>query len=77
DLGPFFEMCPGGVGKEGAGAAIDAACKAAVAQGTREGIVWNLLIYAWAGIHYLLAAITLPKDMAEALRLTEAEATAA
>ncbi|MDP1598122.1 MFS transporter [Phenylobacterium sp.] len=77
DLGPFFEMCPGGVGKEGAGAAIDAACKAAVAQGTREGIVWNLLIYAWAGVHYLLAAITLPKDMAEALRLTEAEATAA
>ena len=77
DLGPFFDLCPGGVGKEGAGAAIDAACKAAVAQGTREGIVWNLLIYAWAGIHYLLAAITLPKDMAEAQRLTEAEALTA
>lgn len=77
DLGPFFDMCPGGVGKEGAGAAIDAACKAAVAQGTREGIVWNLLIYAWAGVHYLLAAITLPKDMADALAKTEAEATAA
>lgn len=76
DLGPFFDMCPGGVGKEGAGAAIDAACKAAVAQGTREGIVWNLLIYGWAGVHYLLAAITLPKDMADALAKTEAEATA-
>jgi MFS family permease len=76
DLGPFFELCPGGVGKEGAGAAIDAACKAAVAQGTREGIVWNLLIYGWAGLHYLLAAITLPKDMADALAKTEAEATA-
>ena len=77
DMGSFFEMCPGGIGKEGAGAVIDAACKAAVAQGTREGIVWNLLIYGWAGIHYLLAAITLPKDMAEARRLTELEATGA
>jgi MFS family permease len=76
DLGPFFDLCPGGVGKEGAGAMIDAACKAAVAQGTRDGIVWNLLIYGWAGLHYLLAAITLPKDMADALAKTEAEAAA-
>ena len=73
-LGAFFEMCPGGIGKEGGGAALDAACKAAVATGTRQGIVWNLLIYAWAGVHYLLAAITLPKDMAQALAQTEAEA---
>ena len=57
-------------------AMIDAACKAAVAQGTRDGIVWNLLIYGWAGLHYLLAAITLPKDMADALAKTEAEAAA-
>lgn len=77
NLGGFFEMCPGGVGKEGAGAAVDAACKAAVATGTRQGIVWNLLIYAWAGVHYLLAAITLPKDMANALALTEAESVRA
>ena len=48
-----------------------------MAQGTREGIIWNLLIYAWAGVHYLLAAITLPKDMAQALAQTEAEAVAA
>lgn len=73
-LGDFFALCPGGVGAEGAGAAIDAACKASVATGTRQGIVLNLLIYAWAGIHYLLAAITLPKDMAQALKQTEAEA---
>lgn len=77
EMGGFFEMCPGGVGAEGAGPVVDAACKAAVAQGTREGIVWNLLIYAWAGVHYLLAAITLPKDMAQALAQTEAEAAAA
>lgn len=76
NMGDFFQMCPGGVGAEGAGPLIDAACKASVAQGTREGIVWNLLIYGWAGIHYLLAAITLPKDMAVALAKTEAEAAA-
>jgi len=66
NMGAFFDMCPGGVGKEGAGAVIDAACKAATAQGTRQGLVLNLLIYAWAGVHYLLAAITLPKDIAYA-----------
>jgi hypothetical protein len=76
NAGDFFQLCPGGIGAEGAGAAIDAACKAAVATGTRHGIVWNLLIYGWAGIHYLLAAITLPKDMAAALAKTEAEAAA-
>ncbi|MFN3513543.1 MAG: spinster family MFS transporter [Phenylobacterium sp.] len=75
-LGNFFELCPGGIGLEGAGAAVDAACKAAMAAGTREGIVLNLLIYAWAGLHYLLAAITLPKDMADAIAQTQAEAAA-
>jgi len=76
NLGSFFEMCPGGIGREGAGQVIDAACKAATAKGTQQGIILNLLIYAWAGVHYLLAAITLPKDMAAALAQTEAEAAA-
>ncbi|MET3528201.1 spinster family MFS transporter [Phenylobacterium koreense] len=75
-MGPFFDMCPGGVGREGAGPMVDAACKAATAKGTQQGIIFNLLIYAWAGVHYLLAAITLPKDMAAAQAQTEAEALA-
>jgi MFS family permease len=65
-IGEFNAACPGGIGPEGGGATADAACKAAMAQGTRYGIVSNLLIYAWAGVHYLLAAITLPKDIARA-----------
>jgi predicted MFS family arabinose efflux permease len=65
-LGSFNAACPGGIGPEGGPAALDAACKAAMAQGTRWGIVSNLLIYAWAGVHYLLAAITLPRDIARA-----------
>jgi MFS family permease len=64
--GRFAEACPGGIGPEGGPAALDAACKATMASATRSGIVSNLLIYAWAGVHYLLAAITLPRDIARA-----------
>ena len=64
--GDFLTACPGGAAPDGASAELAAACKAAMSEGTRNGIVSNLLIYAWAGVHYLLAAITLPKDMARA-----------
>jgi hypothetical protein len=64
--GDFIAACPGGMAPKGAAPELAAACKAAMAEGTRSGIVSNLLIYAWAGVHYLLAAITLPKDMAKA-----------
>ena len=47
-------------------AAVDAACKTATAIGTRLGLLGVTLIYAWAGLHYLLAAITLPRDIARA-----------
>ena len=64
--GAFTAACPGGVGPAGAAAGVDAACKAAMAAGTQGGVVGTTLIYAWAGLHYLLAAITLPRDMARA-----------
>lgn len=64
--GDFLEVCKGGVAPAGASADLVAACPAAMSEGTRAGIVANLLIYAWAGVHYLLAAITLPKDIARA-----------
>jgi MFS family permease len=70
--GDFIAACPGGIGPKGAGEAIDLACRAAMAAGTRPGIVVNLLIYAWAGVHYLLAAITLPKDIARARAAADA-----
>jgi len=75
--GDFTAACPGGIGPEGGSAAADAACKAAMAEGTRWGIVSNLLIYAWAGVHYLLAAITLPRDMARARAAADAGDAAA
>lgn len=64
--GDFITACPGGRAPEGADPALAEACRSAMAEGTRAGLVSNLLIYAWAGVHYLLAAITLPKDMAKA-----------
>jgi hypothetical protein len=54
------------VAPKGSAAALAKACKASMALGTRQGILLNLLIYAWAGAHYFLAAITLPKDIARA-----------
>jgi len=75
--GNFITACPGGIAPEGADAATAAACKSAMAQGTRSGMVANLLIYAWAGVHYLLAAITLPKDIARARAAADAGDAAA
>ncbi|WP_337188620.1 MFS transporter [Phenylobacterium sp.] len=65
-VGDFLEVCKGGMAPAGSSPELLAACPAAMAEGTRMGIVSNLLIYAWAGVHYLLAAITLPRDMARA-----------
>lgn len=75
--GDFITVCKGGVAPAGSSAELMTACKASMAEGTRTGIVSNLLIYAWAGIHYLLAAITLPKDMATARAAADAGDAAA
>lgn len=75
--GDFLQVCKGGVAPAGSPADLVAACPAAMAEGTRAGIVSNLLIYAWAGVHYLLAAITLPKDMARARAAADAGDAAA
>jgi len=65
-IGDFVHACPGGIGPEGAGAAIDAACKASMAHGTRIGLVVILVFNAWGALHYLLAALTLPRDVERA-----------
>lgn len=64
--GSFLEVCKGGAAPAGSSAELVAACSGAMAEGTRNGILVNVLIYAWGGLHYLLAAITLPKDIARA-----------
>jgi MFS family permease len=76
-VGDFVHACPGGIGPKGAPEAVDAMCKAAMAAGSRKGISLNTLIYAWGGLHYLLAAITLPKDLAKAQAAAKAGDAAA
>jgi MFS family permease len=61
----FAADCPGGRAPEGAGAAAVEACRTAWASGTRNGIIVAFLFYAWASVHYFLAAIGLAKHMRE------------
>jgi MFS family permease len=75
--GDFLVVCKGGVAPAGSSPELAAACPAAMAEGTRTGLLANLLIYAWAGVHYLLAAITLPKDIARARAAADAGDAAA
>jgi hypothetical protein len=39
------------------------ACKSAMALSSRQGIIISICFYAWASIHYFLAAIGLAKHM--------------
>ena len=75
--GDFLQVCKGGLAAKGASPEIAAACRSAMAEGTRNGLLSNLLIYAWAGVHYLLAAITLPRDMLRARAAADAGDAAA
>lgn len=63
DLGAYLELCPGGIGAEGADPAVDSACRQAAATGARRGILVMLCFFAWGALHYYLAALTLPKRL--------------
>jgi MFS family permease len=54
----FQASCPGGVGS--------AACLAALAQASREGIIVTFCLYVWAALHYGLGAIGLERQMRSA-----------
>jgi predicted MFS family arabinose efflux permease len=58
--GAFMEMCPGGLGLEGAGEAVDSLCRGSVARGTRYGILVTLGFYLWGALHYFVSAYRLP-----------------
>ncbi len=52
----FIATCPGGVAPVQAPANLSAACSGASGLGTRYGIVFMLLIFIWAALHYFWAA---------------------
>jgi len=61
----FTTSCPGGLAPKGAGAELAGLCKGAMARSTQQGIIVSLCFYAWAGVHYALAAIGMVKHMKE------------
>lgn len=62
-VGNFIRDCPGGKAPDGAPEALATACHAATSLGTRQAIIISLCFYAWASLHYFLAAIGMVKHM--------------
>ena len=62
-LGDFGAACPGGTAPDGANAALSQACAQASAAGVQHAIMAMSLLLAWAGLHYLLAARDLERDL--------------
>ena len=62
--GVFKALCPGGAAAKGADAALAGACHAASFDGLRWAVILVAgVVFAWAGLHYLLAARTVRKDL--------------
>lgn len=56
--GDFAVLCAPGA------ESVGEACRVASAQGLRYALIAVTLLYLWAGLHYLVAARTLPRDLA-------------
>ncbi len=63
--GDFLLSCPGGRAPAGAGAgaALDAACRAASTQGLRMAMVCGTVFFLWSAVHFLLASRTVKRDL--------------
>ena len=59
----FAATCPGGVAPKGSPAELAAQCRSTLALSSQQGIIVSLCFYAWAGVHYALAAIGMVKHM--------------
>jgi len=65
--GDYGARCPGGVAVSGAGEAMIEACRNAAATGIRYALMTCACIFAWAAVHYLLAARTVRNDLNHAV----------
>ena len=61
----FTAQCPGGLAPKGSAADLAKLCHGAMARSTQQGIIVSLCFYAWAALHYALAAIGMVKHMRE------------
>jgi MFS family permease len=62
----FADLCPGGLPKKGAAAALTAACKPTLVRATQQGLIVVFFFYVWGALHYFLAAFTLSRDLKRA-----------
>ena len=72
----FQQACPGGQAPVGAAPALHAACGAALALASRQGILVTLVFYGWASLHYLAGAVGLAAAMKAAAQRNAAVAAA-
>jgi MFS family permease len=61
--GRFSSLCPGGLARPGAPAALMDACTLASAHGIRIAMAAVTLLLLWGSLHYLLAARTVRADL--------------
>jgi MFS family permease len=62
-LGSYSALCYAGGFATGPGA-VRAACAASAAVGVQQAIIASTVMFLWAGIHFLLAARTIRRDLA-------------
>jgi len=62
-LGDYVSSCPGGAALASEAARLGDACARASAQGLQQAMVVVSLLFAWAGLHYVLASRTLKRDL--------------
>ncbi len=59
----YAAACPGGAAPKGAADALVESCRITLANSSRQGIILSICFYAWASLHYFLAAIGMKKHM--------------
>lgn len=64
-MGDFATMCPGGRATAGP-AELDLACQVASASGLQTALLILAGVMAWSGIHFMLATLTIRRDLAAA-----------
>ncbi len=62
-IGDFATLCPGGAAPANAVSSLHEACSGASALGIRYALIAVSMLFAWAGLHYLIAARDLRRDL--------------
>jgi predicted MFS family arabinose efflux permease len=59
----FQSSCPGGAAAAGSGAAMQSACRSALAIASRRGLLLTVGFFGWAVLHYFLAAAGIARSL--------------